>query len=189
MEASNVRDKASKALEKATFGGGCFWCIEAVFERIPGVQSVVSGYMGGTKPNPSYEEVCTGATGHAEVVQVTYDPEAVSYDQLLDWFWRAHDPTQVNRQGADVGPQYRSVIFYHSDEQRQQAEASRRRLEMSRTYHRPIATVIEPAREFWPAEEYHQDYFRRHLDAIYCRIVIEPKLKKLKLPSPAELSH
>lgn len=186
MQAAEMFHKASKTLETATFGGGCFWCIEAVFERIPGVQSVVSGYMGGTKSSPTYEEVCTGATGHAEVVQVTYDPDVVTYDQLLEWFWRAHDPTQVNRQGADVGPQYRSVIFYHTEDQRQRAEASRRRLEASRTDRRPIATVIEPAREFWPAEDYHQDYFRRHPDAIYCRLVIEPKLKKLKL-APAEL--
>ncbi len=165
----------------ATFGAGCFWCAEAVFERIEGVRSVTSGFMGGTKERPTYKEVCRGDTGHAEVVQVVYDPAVVSYEQLLEWFWKMHDPTQLNRQGADVGTQYRSVIFYHSEEQRRVAEASRARLEAAKAYDRPIVTRIEPAGTFWPAEDYHQDYFRRNPDAGYCRMVIAPKLEKLKL--------
>ncbi len=172
--------------EIATFGGGCYWCIEAVFERIDGVKSATSGFMGGHKENPTYEEVCGGRTGHAEVVQVEFDPAIVSYEKLLEWFWSAHDPTEVNRQGADVGTQYRSVIFYHSEAQKQAAEASRDRLAKSGRFRKPIATAIEPAGRFWPAKESHQDYFRRNPSAGYCRVVIAPKLKKLGLEKGTE---
>lgn len=163
----------------ATFGGGCYWCIEAVFERVNGVKAATSGFMGGTRDNPTYEEVCGGGTGHAEVVQIEFDPTVISYEQLLEWFWAAHDPTQVNRQGNDVGTQYRSVIFTHNEEQRRIAEASRDRLAKSGKYNRPIATAIEPATRFWPAKDSHQDYYRRNPNAGYCRMVIAPKLKKL----------
>lgn len=165
--------------EVATFGGGCYWCIEAIFERLPGVKSVTSGFMGGKKENPTYEEVCEGGTGHVEVVQVEFDPSVITYEKLLDWFWEAHDPTQINRQGADIGEQYRSVIFVHDAEQRRLAEASRERLAKSGKYARPIATTIEPAGRFWPAKESHQDYYRRNPNAGYCRAVIAPKLRKL----------
>ena len=166
-------------MEKATFGAGCFWCVEAVFERLPGVQSVLSGYSGGTKANPTYEEVCTGKTGHAEVAQIVYDPAKISYSELLQMFWQAHDPTTLNRQGADVGTQYRSVIFYHNDEQKIAAEKSK--AEAQKEFDDPIVTEIQPLKEFYAAENYHQDYFRNHQNAPYCTIVIKPKLKKLKL--------
>jgi len=166
-------------MEKATFGGGCFWCVEAVYERLPGVQSVISGYAGGTKANPTYEEVCTGTTGHAEVAQITYDPAKITYEQLLEMFWHAHDPTTLNRQGADVGTQYRSVIFYHDEKQRAAAEKSR--TEAQKTFDDPIVTEIRPLKEFYPAENYHQDYYNNHANAPYCSFVIKPKLKKLKL--------
>jgi peptide-methionine (S)-S-oxide reductase len=166
-------------MEQATFGGGCFWCVEAIYERLPGVQSVISGYAGGTKPNPTYEEVCTGKTGHAEVAQITYDPTKISYAQLLQMFWRAHDPTTLNRQVADVGTQYRSVIFYHNDRQRVEAEKSR--AEAKEAFDDPIVTEIQPLKEFYPAENYHQDYYRNHANAPYCSFIIKPKLKKLKL--------
>lgn len=171
----------SPATETAFFGGGCYWCIEAVFERIEGVKSVVSGFMGGHKANPTYEEVCTGRTGHAEVVRIEFDPAVVSYERLLDWFWKSHDPSEVNRQGADVGTQYRSVIFHQTEAQRRIAEASRDRLAKSGRFRKPIATAIEPAGQFWPAKESHQDYFRRNPAAGYCRVVIAPKLEKLGL--------
>lgn len=166
-------------MEKATFGGGCFWCVEAVYERLPGVQSVISGYAGGTKPNPTYEEVCTGTTGHAEVAQITYDPTKISYEQLLMMFWQAHDPTTLNRQGADVGTQYRSVIFYHDEQQKAAAEKSK--TEAQKALDDPMVTEIVPLKQFYPAENYHQDYYRNHQNAPYCAFIIKPKLKKLKL--------
>lgn len=165
----------------ATFGGGCFWCVEAVFERVPGVHGVTSGYKGGDVPDPTYRRVSTGRSGHAEVVRIEYDPAVVSYETLLDLFWQAHDPTQLNRQGADVGTQYRSVIFYHDEAQREAAIASRDRLAAAGTYTRPIVTEIAPASEFYEAEEYHQDYYRRNPRAQYSRWVIAPKLEKLGL--------
>ena len=143
-------------MEKATLGGGCFWCVEAVYERIPGVQSVTAGYAGGTTANPSYEEVCTGKTGHAEVAQITYDPATISYEQLLGVFWQAHDPTTLNRQGADVGTQYRSVIFYHDEKQKLAAEKSK--AEAQKSFDDPIVTEIQPLKAFYPAEDYHQEY-------------------------------
>ncbi len=166
-------------MEKATLGGGCFWCVEAVYERIPGVQSVTAGYAGGTTANPSYEEVCTGKTGHAEVAQITYDPATISYEQLLGVFWQAHDPTTLNRQGADVGTQYRSVIFYHDEKQKLAAEKSK--AEAQKSFDDPIVTEIQPLKAFYPAEDYHQEYHRNHANAPYCTFIIKPKLKKLKL--------
>ncbi len=163
---------------KATLGGGCFWCLEAVYERVDGVVSVVSGYAGGTTAHPTYEQVCTGNTGHAEVVQITFDPKKISYQEILKIFWSAHDPTTLNRQGADVGTQYRSVIFTDSDEQRKEAEASKR--DAQKDFDDPIVTEIAPLTAFYPAEDYHQDYFAKNPNAAYCSIVIAPKLKKLE---------
>jgi len=160
-----------------TLGGGCFWCTEAVFQRLEGVSSVVSGYMGGHVANPSYQQVTTGETGHAEVVQITFNPEIVSLERLLQWFWVAHDPTTLNRQGADVGTQYRSVIFYRDDQQRAVAEASKQAAQQNSR--RPIVTEIAAAGAFYPAEDYHQDYFNRNQFAPYCQVVIQPKLDKL----------
>ena len=161
----------------ATLGGGCFWCVEAVYLRVAGVSSAVSGYAGGSTPNPSYEAVCSGRTGHAEVVQVTFDPEIVTYERLLELFWHAHDPTTPNRQGHDVGTQYRSIILTHDDYQQRCAQASRAAAQD--LFRRPIVTEIEPLRRFYPADSYHQDYYARNMRAPYCRVIIEPKLRKL----------
>ncbi|HTY57396.1 MAG TPA: peptide-methionine (S)-S-oxide reductase MsrA [Bacteroidota bacterium] len=168
-----------EVLEKATLGGGCFWCIEAVFERLDGVHTVVAGYAGGKKKNPTYEEVCSGTTGHAEVAQITYDPRKITFGDILNVFWTAHDPTTLNRQGADVGEQYRSVIFYHDAAQKAAAEASL--VNAGRNLASPIVTSIEPLTEFYEAENYHQDYFRNNPGAPYCMFVIKPKLEKLHL--------
>jgi len=165
--------------EVATLGAGCYWCIEAVLEQIDGVESVVSGFMGGEVEDPTYREVCAGTTGHAEVVQVTFDPTVITYEELLDWFWRLHDPTTLNRQGADVGTQYRSAIFTHSDAQ---AETARKSLEAAQpSFEDPIVTEITPASTFYVAPEYHQGYYQENRQAGYCRVVIKPKLKKLGL--------
>ncbi len=169
------------ALETATFGGGCFWCMEAVFEQTPGVTKVVSGYMGGHTAHPTYKEVCAGDSGHVEVIQVTYDPAKVGFDKLLEFFWHSHDPTTLNRQGNDVGTQYRSVIFYHGLKQKEVATDSKARLAASGAYADPIVTAIEPAAPFYPAENYHQEYYRNNRNQPYCRAVIRPKLKKLGL--------
>jgi len=171
----------SKKQELATFGAGCFWCIEAVLEQIDGVLDVTSGYMGGHVKDPSYEQVCSGTTGHAEVVQVRFDPSVLSYSDLLAWFWRLHDPTTLNRQGNDVGTQYRSAIFYHSDEQERVAEASREQAQRSGDFSDPIVTEIVPAADFYSAEGYHQDYYQQNKRQNYCRFVIAPKLDKLGL--------
>ncbi len=171
--------EASRRTEKATLGGGCFWCIEAVYKRIEGVTSVVSGYAGGSTENPTYQEVCGGGTGHAEVVQVEYDPGRIGYEQILEAFWKAHDPTTPNRQGADVGTQYRSIILYGGEEQRRAAERSRQ--EAAARFRSPIVTEIRPLERFYPAEGYHQDYFAKNPSAGYCRVVIQPKLDKLGL--------
>jgi peptide-methionine (S)-S-oxide reductase len=165
--------------ERATFGAGCFWCVEAVFERLEGVKSVVAGYAGGTTPDPTYEQVCGGRTGHAEVAQITFDPEKITYGLLLDLFWKAHDPTTLNRQGADIGTQYRSVIFYEGEEQKKAAEQSK--AEAVHLFDDPIVTQILPLVRFYPAEDYHQDYYRNNPNAPYCLFVIRPKLKKLPL--------
>lgn len=167
-------------LEKATFGTGCFWCTEAVFQRLKGVRSVVSGYSGGNTENPTYRQVCSGATGHAEVVQITYDPAVISYAELLAVFWQTHDPTTPNRQGNDVGTQYRSVIFYHNDAQRHLAERYQQELEAARAFEAPIVTEIVPFRAFYPAEQDHQNYYDLNPRQPYCRLIIGPKLEKVK---------
>ena len=171
----------SKATGLATLGGGCFWCLEAVYRRIEGVVAVASGYAGGTVAHPTYEQVCGGRTGHAEVVQVEFDPSRVSYEEILDIFWRAHDPTTPDRQGADVGPQYRSIILTHGETQQAAAQRSKEALAASGRFPDPIVTEIRPLEAFWPAENYHREYFDRHPTAGYCRVVIHPKLKKLGL--------
>jgi peptide-methionine (S)-S-oxide reductase len=163
--------------EKATFGAGCFWCVEALFEQLDGVQSVVAGYAGGTVEHPTYEQVCTGTTGHTEVAQVTYDPAIITYEHLLEVFWHAHDPTTLHRQGSDVGTQYRSVIFYHGQEQRLAAERSIH--EVQKEFVASIVSEIKPLTNFYEAEDYQQDYYRHHPHAPYCVHVIRPKLKKL----------
>jgi peptide-methionine (S)-S-oxide reductase len=166
--------------EQATFGGGCFWCTEAVFRELRGVEKVESGYAGGTVPNPSYEAVCSGRTGHAEVVQVTYDPEVVSYRDLLEVFFATHDPTPLNRQGADVGTQYRSAVLYHDDAQRATAEDVIAELGREGTFDDPVVTTVEPLGTFYPAEQYHQDYYARNGRQPYCQVVIAPKLAKFR---------
>lgn len=166
--------------EVATLAGGCFWCLEAVFEQLRGVEKVVSGYAGGRVPNPSYEAVCTGRTGHAEVVQVTYDPEQVSFRDLLDVFFTIHDPTTLNRQGADEGTQYRSAVFYHDQAQKQAAEDAIRALEAEGVWSDPIVTTLEPLTEFYPAEGYHQGYYRGNPRQGYCQVVIAPKVAKFR---------
>ncbi len=177
----------AEKLEKATLGAGCFWCVEAVYQNLAGVQAVVSGYAGGHVPQPSYEQVCTGTTGHAEVAQITFDPAVISYAEILDVFWRTHDPTTLNRQGADVGTQYRSVIFYHDDEQRRIAEASKAQADASGLWKAPIVTEISPLTEFFPAEDYHQNYFRRNPHQPYCQMVVAPKVEKFKLTFSTKL--
>ena len=165
---------------QVTLGAGCFWCVEAVFKRVNGVKNVVSGYSGGRKDEASYRIVSTGQTNHAEVIQVTFDPDIISFDAILQIFWRTHDPTTLNRQGADVGPQYRSVIFYHDDYQRERAEYFKKKLDESGIFDDPIVTEITPFERFYEAEEYHQNYFERNPDQGYCQIVIRPKIDKFK---------
>ena len=166
--------------EAATLAGGCFWCLDAAFRLLKGVTKVESGYAGGTRPNPTYEQVCTGTTGHAEVTQVTFDPSVITYRDLLDVFFTIHDPTQLNRQGADVGTQYRSAIFPHNEEQRAEAERAIKELEATGAYDAPIVTTIEPMTAFYPAETYHQDYYTRNSRQPYCQGVIAPKIAKLR---------
>ncbi len=163
--------------EKAVFGAGCFWCTEAVFTRLDGVTSVVAGYAGGTVPNPTYDQVCSGTTGHIEVAQITFDPSKITYEKLLETFWKSHDPTSLDRQGADTGVQYRSAIFYTGEEQRRTAEESK--AEAQKRFSSPIVTEIRPLTVFYKAENYHQEYFRKHPEAPYCRFVIAPKLQKI----------
>ncbi|MCB0209350.1 MAG: peptide-methionine (S)-S-oxide reductase MsrA [Anaerolineae bacterium] len=166
--------------KKATFGSGCFWCTEAVFQNLKGVHQVVSGYAGGSVNNPTYQQVCMGTTGHAEVTQITFDPDIISFEDLLYVFWRTHDPTTLNRQGADVGTQYRSVIFYHDDEQKAIAEKSKGETDASGLWRNPIVTEISPLTKFYEAEGYHQDYFNRNPNQPYCRVVIDPKIRKFR---------
>lgn len=166
--------------EIATLAGGCFWCLEAVYEQLVGVEKVVSGYAGGTVPNPSYQQVCSGSTGHAEVVQITFDPEVISFRDLLGVFFTVHDPTTLNRQGADVGSQYRSAIFYHSDEQKAVAEDVIRELEAAQVWEDPIVTEVAPLADFYPAEAYHQGYYRNNPNQGYCQVVIAPKVAKFR---------
>jgi peptide-methionine (S)-S-oxide reductase len=167
-----------KKAEVATLGGGCFWCLDAAYRRIEGIKSVVSGYAGGATPNPTYEQVCNGTTGHAEVVQVEFDPDVITYPEILEIFWTIHDPTTLNRQGADVGSQYRSAIFYEGDTQKAAAEASRD--EVQALWPNPVVTEIVPLEAFYPAEEYHQDFYAKNPGQGYCQAVINPKLRKLR---------
>ncbi|MCH7674479.1 peptide-methionine (S)-S-oxide reductase MsrA [candidate division KSB1 bacterium] len=170
----------SEELETITLGAGCFWCIEAVFQNLKGVQSVVSGYTGGQVENPTYEQICTGTTGHAEVAQIIFDPAVISFEDLLYVFWRTHDPTTLNRQGADLGTQYRSAIFYDSEEQKEIAEKSKAKTGASDLWPDPIVTEISRLDKFYNAEEYHQDYYKLNPNQPYCRLVIDPKIRKLK---------
>ena len=164
----------------ATFAGGCFWCTEAVFNRLKGVAQVIPGYTGGNIANPTYQDVCSGQTGHAEAIQITFDPTVISYKELLDVFWHLHNPTELNRQGNDTGTQYRSAIFYHNDEQKKTAEESKGALEKSGIYKEPIVTEIVPAGTFYPAEDYHREYYEKNkLLNPYCQFIIDPKIKKL----------
>lgn len=177
-------DKSYKAnnqsMEQITFGAGCFWCVEAIFLRLKGVNDVVSGYAGGTVKNPTYQQVTSGNTGHAEVVQVSYDPSEITYEQLLNVFWRTHNPTTLNRQGADVGTQYRSAVFYHNEEQKRLAEHFKARLDEEKVYNDLIVTEITPLDTFYEAEEYHQNYFAKNPEQAYCQVVIVPKLEKME---------
>ena len=166
-------------IQQATFGAGCFWCVEAIFDRLDGVADVRAGYTGGEVENPSYEDVCSGRTGHVEVIQLDFNPQIISFKQLLNIFWKAHDPTTMNRQGADTGTQYRSAIFYHSNWQRNIAEKSMKEVDTAKMYENSIVTEITPLDVFYPAEDYHQDYYRRNVNAQYCQVVIQPKLKKI----------
>jgi peptide-methionine (S)-S-oxide reductase len=180
-------DAATNQLESATLGGGCFWCTEAVFQMLPGVKTVVSGYAGGSKENPTYKEVCEGTTGHAEVIQVQFDPKVISYEKILDTFWEAHDPTTLNRQGADTGTQYRSIILYHSEPQRIAAEKSKAAAQ--KLFDSPIVTEIVPLKRFYKAEGYHQDYYQNNQSQPYCRAVIRPKVDKFKKKLSGEATH
>ena len=189
--AQPMNSPKTNATELATLGAGCVWCVEAVFEQLDGVKSVVSGYTGGKTDNPTYDDVCSGTTGHAEVSQIEFDPKKISFEQLLDVFWHAHDPTTLNRQGADVGTQYRSAIFYHSEAQKLAAEKSKKAAQAD--FASPIVTEITPLTKFYKAENYHQDYFRNNPQNRYCSFVIRPKLEKLnknekfkKLKAPSQ---
>lgn len=176
-------------LEVATLGGGCFWCTEAIFKRLKGVVSVTSGYSGGKKENPSYDEVCRGITGHAEAIQITFDPAVIPYKTLLDVFWATHNPTTLNQQGNDIGTQYRSVIFYHSNQQKEIAEESKKSLASLAVYHDPIVTEITPFTNFYKAERYYENYYEKNQDAPYCQFVISPKIQKLMTEFKKELKE
>ena len=181
-EVSSVHklDKSDKQTALATFGGGCFWCTEAVFEMFAGVEKVVSGYAGGFLPDPTYQDICSGLTGHAEVVQVTYDPQKVSYPRLLEAFWQSHNPTTLNQQGNDIGPQYRSIILYHNEAQKKMAEDALRKLNAAKIFRSPVVTEIAPLTTFYPAERKHQNFYQANKGIRYCRAVIEPKIKKIQ---------
>jgi peptide-methionine (S)-S-oxide reductase len=180
MKNEKLRPEHNGKMEVATLGGGCFWCIEAAFNEIRGVVNVESGYAGGESASPTYEQVCTGTTGHAEVVQVTFDPDIISFKEILEIFFTAHDPTTLNRQGADVGTQYRSVIYYHNERQKKIAEHVIEELNAAKFWDSPIVTQVEPFKNFYKAEEYHRRYFGRHPEAAYCSVVIAPKIVKLR---------
>jgi peptide-methionine (S)-S-oxide reductase len=167
-------------MEIATFGAGCFWCVEAVFQDLQGVEKVVSGYSNGRIANPTYREVCSGLTGHAEVIQITYDPQIISFKELLEVFWKTHDPTTLNRQGNDTGTQYRSGVYYHNDDQKQLAEEYKQKLNDAHAFDNPIVTEIEPLKSFYPAEDYHQNYFKQNGHEPYCQFVARPKVEKVR---------
>ena len=170
----------NKNMELATFGTGCFWCTEAIFEQLEGVESAISGYSGGKIKNPTYKKICTGETGHAEVIQITFNPELITYKELLEVFWQTHDPTTLNRQGVDVGTQYRSAIFYHNDEQKELAEGYKNKLDKAGIYNNPIVTKISNYSTFYKAEDSHQDYYNNNKSQSYCSLVITPKIEKFK---------
>lgn len=169
----------SEKKEIATLAGGCFWCTEAIFQRLKGVISVMPGYTGGTVENPTYEQVCTGSTGHAEATQIEFDPNIIPFEKILDVFWHTHNPTTLNQQGNDIGTQYRSSIFYHDEKQKEIAEKSKQEVEKEKLYKDPIVTTIVPFTKFYPAENYHKDYYERNQSAAYCNFVIDPKIHKL----------
>lgn len=177
---SNIHSMQNIKTDTATFGAGCFWCVEAIFQQLDGVLKVTSGYSGGHVVNPTYEQVCTKTTGHAEVTQIVYDPTKLSFDKLLEVFWKTHDPTTINQQGNDVGPQYRSVIFYNNEEQKTKAELYKAALDKSGAWSSPIVTTIEPLKNFYAAEDYHQNYYNNNAGQMYCRYVIQPKLDKFE---------
>ncbi len=181
--------KSDRRLETATLAGGCFWCVEAVFDDLRGVESVESGYTGGDVPRPTYQQVCTGATGHAEAIRIEFDPSVVSYRELLEVFFTVHDPTTLNRQGADVGTQYRSAIFYHTPEQKEIAERVISDLNAEKVWDEPIVTEVVPAGEFYPAEDYHQEYFANNPNQPYCRAVVAPKVSKFRQKYLAKLKR
>ena len=180
IKKNNIQVENTKGMETATFAGGCFWCTEAVFWEIEGVEKVVSGYIGGTTKNPTYHDICSGTTGHAEAIQITFDPKKVAYEDLLEIFFGTHDPTTLNRQGADVGTQYRSEIFYHSEEQKEKAEKYILFISREKLYDKEIVTKLSKATVFYPAEEYHQNYYNHNTEQGYCQMVIAPKLEKLR---------
>lgn len=180
MMAGAARGAADEKLDKATFAGGCFWCTEAVYAQLKGVKSVTSGYIGGQGANPTYEQVCTGRTGHAEAIEIEYDPQQVSFEKMLEVFFATHDPTTKNRQGADVGTQYRSGVFYHDDEQKKIAEEVIRKLDAANVFPAKIVTEVTPATTFYPAEKYHQDYFANNPYQPYCQAVAAPKVEKVR---------
>jgi len=181
--------KAAGTTDTATFGAGCFWCVEAVFQRLNGVVSVKSGYSGGFVKNPSYKEVCNGSTGHAEVCQIVFDNTKISYSELLEVFWKTHDPTTMNQQGNDIGTQYRSAIFYHTEEQKQLAEKYKAELNASGAFEKPIVTEISAFTNYYPAEDYHQNYFNQNGSQGYCRFVIQPKVEKFEKVFKSKLKH
>lgn len=176
---THIHSKNDKDLEIATLANGCFWCTEAMFSRVKGIKSVIPGYSGGKTSNPSYEQVCTGITGHAETIQIKYDPKIISFEKILDIFWHTHDPTTLNRQGNDVGTQYRSAIFYHDENQKNIADKSKKELEKEGVFKNPIVTEIIPYSNFYPAEDYHKEYYEKNRNAPYCSFVIDPKIQKL----------
>jgi peptide-methionine (S)-S-oxide reductase len=180
QSAYTLTGNTSAKLDTITFGSGCFWCTEAIFQQVPGVAKVTSGYSGGHVENPTYEQVCEKNTGHVEVCQLVYDPTKVTVDELLEVFWQTHDPTTMDKQGNDVGPQYRSAVFYHNEEQRQKAAFYKAELDKSGSFPKPIVTVIEPIKNFYPAEDYHQNYYNNNSNQPYCYFVIKPKLEKFQ---------
>jgi len=180
LEEITSEEMSTMNLDTATFGAGCFWCVEAVFQDLKGVAKVESGYAGGFTANPTYKEVCSGATGHAEVARIWFDPTVISYETLLEVLWHAHNPTTLNRQGNDVGTQYRSVVFYHSEDQRIQAEASKAATDSSGLWPDPIVTEIQPVPEYYPAENYHQNYLKNNPNQAYCAAVVAPKVQKIR---------
>lgn len=180
LKTANFASMTNFNTDTATFGAGCFWCVEAVFQQLEGVLKVTSGYSGGHVKNPTYEQVCEKNTGHVEVTQIVFDPSKISFDELLEVFWKTHDPTTPNQQGNDVGPQYRSAIFYHNQQQKRLAEGYKKSLDQAGAWDRPIVTTIEPLKEFYEAEDYHQDYYNSNPNQMYCRYVIQPKLEKFQ---------